>query len=234
MIERPDPLAGTLWPKQQCPSEQVAARIRAICANDIKPKRPAPASIRVIRSIAVSGSLFGVLLAIGWQRHPPQRAVAVALVGAIIWGVVQASVILVGFGQNPGRRVHRVLRWGMVYAIIGAFLLHLTLASDSTLPLGTFLRDAQSLRHTVVCGVHALIFGALAIVALFLVWRRSDPFSPRLSGAISGLAGGLVGAVALDMTCPHMEAWHLWTGHGLTLLMLVGAGWYAGRRWLAP
>jgi hypothetical protein len=44
----------------------------------------------------------------------------------------------------------------------------------------------------------------------------------------------LVGAVALDMTCPHLEAWHLWIGHGLTLLMLVAMGWYAGRRWLAP
>jgi hypothetical protein len=178
--------------------------------------------------------LFGVLLAIGWQRHPPHRAIALALGGALIWGIVQASVIFVGFGNSPGRRVHRALRWGMVFAVAAAFFLHVTLASDSTLPLGTFLGDAQAIRHTVVCGVHALIFGVLAIAALFVVWRRSDPFSPRLSGAVSGLAGGLVGAVALDMTCPHMEAWHLWLGHGLTLVMLVTLGWYAGRRWLAP
>jgi hypothetical protein len=182
----------------------------------------------------LSGSLFGVLLVIGWQRHPPKRAVELALVGALIWGIVQASVILVGFGRSPGKRVHRTVRWGMVLAICVAFLAHVTLASESVLPLQHFLSDPGAIKHTVVCGVHALLFGALAIAALFVIWRRSDPFSPRLSGAVSGLAGGLVGAVALDITCPHMEAWHLWLGHGLTLFTLVVAGWYAGKRWLAP
>lgn len=235
MTDEQDPVPGAAWPKQQCPSEQVAARIHAVCAKDLRAgRRPLAARARVVRSIALSGALFGLLLTIGWQRHPPQRAVELALAGAFIWGIVQASVILVGLGRSPGRRVHRALRWVMVLAICIAFFLHVTLASESRLSFDGFLHSAQSIRHTLVCGVHALIFGALALAALLVVWRRSDPFSPRLSGAVSGLAGGLVGAVALDMTCPHMEAWHLWIGHALTLAVLVLIGWYAGRRWLAP
>jgi hypothetical protein len=229
-----DPFAGIDWPEQKSPSADVGVRIRQICTSDKRRFRPKGVSARVIRSIALSGVLFGILLAFGWQRHPPRQAIALALGGALVWGIAQASVIIVGFGRSTGKRVHRWLRWGVVLAVSGAFFLHLTLASDSTLPIRDFLTAPRSIHHTVVCGVHALIFGTLAIAALFFVWRRSDPFSPRLSGAVSGLAGGLVGAVALDMTCPHLEAWHLWIGHGLTLLALVAMGWYAGRRWLAP
>jgi hypothetical protein len=179
--------------------------------------------------------LFGVLLVFGWQRgHPPQRAIAVALTGALVWGVAQASVIVVGLGRAPGKRAHRWLRWAVVLAVPLAFFLHLTLASTVTLSVHDFLTAPRSIRHTAVCGIHALIFGAIAIVTLFVVWRRTDPFSPRLSSAVAGLAGGLVGAMAMDMTCPHMEAWHLWIGHGITLVALVVGGWFAGRRWLAP
>lgn len=234
MTDVTDPFAGVNWPRPQCPSAEVGAKIHEICTANNAGVRLLSTSTRIIRSIALSGALFGILLTVGWQRHPPKQAIGLALLGALIWGVTQASVIVVGFRRSPGRRAHRWLRWGVVLAVSAAFFLHLTLASNSTLPLSEFITAKHSIHHTVVCGVHALIFGALAIAALFYVWRRSDPFSPRLSGAVSGLAGGLVGAVALDMTCPHLEAWHLWVGHGLTLLMLVAAGWYVGRRWLAP
>jgi hypothetical protein len=229
-----DPFAGLNWPEQKCPSEEVGDRIRQICTQNEPRSRSRAVSERIIRSIVLSGALFGVLLAIGWYRHPPRQAIVLALAGALVWGIAQACVIVVGFGRSPGKRLHRWLRWGAVLAVSIAFFAHLTLASDTTLPIRDFFTAPRSIHHTVVCGVHALVFGALAIAALFFVWRRSDPFSPRLSGAVSGLAGGLVGAVALDMTCPHLEAWHLWIGHGLTLLMLVAVGWYAGRRWLAP
>jgi hypothetical protein len=231
---KPDPLIDLAWPEEPCPSATVSNAIHHICATDLRPAKSRNIVERVARSIALSGLLFAVLLAIGWQRHPPRHAVAVALAGALVWGIAQASVIIVGLGRVPGKRAHRWLRWTVVLAVPLAFFLHLTLASNVTLSIQDFVTAPRSIRHTVVCGVHAMIFGALSIVGLFFVWRRTDPFSPRLSGAVAGLAGGLVGAVALDMTCPHLEAWHLWIGHGLTLVALVMGGWYAGRRWLSP
>ncbi|MGC4064349.1 MAG: NrsF family protein [Polyangiaceae bacterium] len=180
------------------------------------------------------GTLFALLLAIGWLRHPPHTAILVALFGALTWGLVQASVLFVGYGRPPGRRATRNLRWAMVLLVPALFIAHLCAASTSLLDFGDFLVATRSVRSTVVCGIHAILFGAMASAALFVLWRRTDPFSPRLTGALTGLAGGLVGAVALDMTCARLEAWHLWLGHGATLLMLVIGGWVAGRKWLAP
>ena len=228
------PLDDVAWPETEAPSEAVSASIRQLCTSNLKPTKSRNISGRIVRSIVLSGALFGLLLAIGWRRHPPQQAIAVALAGALVWGVAQASVIVVGLGGTPGKRAHRFVRWAVVVAVPLAFLIHLTIASDAILSIRDFMTAPRSLRHTFVCGVHAIVFGVIAIVTLFVMWRRTDPFSPRLSGAVAGLAGGLVGAVALDMTCPHLEAWHLWLGHGLTLVLLVVTGWYAGRRWLAP
>ena len=234
MSKSSDPLNDPNWPEPAAPSAAVSAAIHRICAADLRPIKSRSILDRIVRSILLSGGLFAVLLGLGWKLHPPRRAVAVALASSLVWGVAQASVIIVGLGRAPGRRAHRLIRWAVVFAVPFAFFVHLTVASDVTFSIQDFITTPRSLRHTVVCGAHALVFGSMAIATLFFMWRRTDPFSPRLSGAVAGLAGGLVGAVALDMTCPHLEAWHLWIGHGLTLLALVFAGWYAGRRWLAP
>ncbi len=234
MKKSSDPLDDPAWPEPAAPSAAVDEAIHRICAAQLRPVRSRSIADRIARSIVLSGGLFVVLLGLGWKLHPPHRAVAVALAGALVWGVTQASVIIVGLGRPPGMRAHRSVRWAVVLAVPLAFFIHLTVASDVTFSIQDFVTAPRSLRHTIICGIHSLVFGTMAIVALFFMWRRTDPFSPRLSGAVAGLAGGLVGAIALDMTCPHLEAWHLWIGHGLTLLTLVLAGWYAGRRWLAP
>ena len=234
MTNSSSPLDNAIWPKPAAPSDAVTSSIHKLCTGNLRPVKSPSIASRIVRSILLSGGLFGVLLTVGWNRHPPRQAIFVALAGALVWGIAQASVIVVGLGGSPGKRSHRYVRWAVVIAVPLAFLIHLTMASDSTLSIRDFVLTPRSLRHTVVCGVHAILFGVMAIATLLVMWRRTDPFSPRLSGAVAGLAGGLVGAVALDMTCPNLEAWHLWIGHGLTLVVLVVAGWYAGQRWLAP
>jgi hypothetical protein len=178
--------------------------------------------------------MFVVLLAVGWSRHPPKAAVAAALLGALAWGVAQALALWVGLGRPPGRRLARRVRWAVVLLVLGAFLGYLTIAATSVLSPHDFVAVPRSLRGTLVCAAHALVFGLLATAALIAIWRKTDPFSPGLSGAVAGLGGGLVGAIALDMTCASREAWHLWLGHGLTLVVIVGLAWLAGRRWLSP
>jgi hypothetical protein len=229
--EKPDEFA---WPALPLPSTSVAESIHRKCTNDLAPTKPASSRRRVVTSVAVSGSLFAMLLALGWQRHPPKDAVLLALLGASVWGIIQASLLFLGHGKPPGRRGARALRWAAVLAIPTLFVVHLTLTSGSVLSFHDFLVFPRSLRSAVVCGVHSLLFGVGASAVLFLLWRRTDPFNPRLTGALTGLAGGLVGAVALDMVCTNDEAWHLWLGHGATLLAFVLGGWFVGRRWISP
>lgn len=229
--DKPDEFA---WPAALQPPESVGDAIRRACTSDLERKSPVDAVRRVLLSVLISGGLFATLLAIGWMRHPPEKAVLMALLGALAWGLIQASVLFVGHGRPPGLRSGKVLRWAAVLAVPAIFLVHLTLTTGSALSFHDFLEVQRSVRSTVVCGIHALLFGAWASIALFALWRRTDPFNPRLTGALTGLAGGLVGAIALDMTCTNDEAWHLWLGHGATLMAFVIAGWFAGRKWLSP
>lgn len=222
------------WPEAIEPPPALSSAIRAQCTSDLVPKTPPHPWRRLVRSIITSGVLFVTLLAVGWTRHPPESAIGLALVGAVVWGVVQGAVLFVGYGSPPGRRAKRIARWGFIGLVLASFVAHLSLAARTRLSIPEFASVHHSVRGTVVCGVHSLIFGLMAMSVLFYLWRRTDPFSPRLTGAVTGLAGGLVGAVALDMTCPTLEAWHLWLGHGLTLGLMVAAGWSLGRRWLAP
>ena len=222
------------WPATLHPSTDVSDAIRRACTENLTPSAPLSATKRVLLSIVTSGSLFFLLVAVGWVRHPPKDAIYLALLGAVAWGVIQASVLFIGHGRPPGRRADKMLRWAALLAVPAVFGLHLLFASGPALSFHDFLVVPKSLRTTVVCGVHSIVFGASASAALFVLWRRTDPFSPKLTGALTGLAGGLVGAVALDMTCASHEAWHLWLGHGLTLLAFVFGGWFAGRKWLTP
>lgn len=224
-----------LWPTGALPPPpSVSDAIRQTCTAGLRPKKPIEPLRRVFTSVMVSGGLFVTLLAIGWMRHPPEDAIVMAVLGALAWGLIQASVVFVGHGRPPGLRSAKTLRWAAVLIVPAIFFVHLTLTTGSVLTFDQFLVAPRSVRSTVVCGIHALLFGAWASIALFGLWRRTDPFHPRLTGALTGLAGGLVGAVALDMTCTNDEAWHLWLGHGATLIVFVLAGWLAGRRWIAP
>lgn len=185
-------------------------------------------------SILVSALLFGTLLGVGWMRHPPKAAIGMALAGAAVWGVIQASVLVAGCGRPPGKRGYPLLRWLATIVVVLAFFAQLTIFSTSHLGFHEFLTAPGSLRSTVVCGIHALLFGGLGTVALLFLWRRTDPFTPRLSGAVMGLAGGLVGAISLDMVCTSREVTHLWLAHGATLAAMVLLGWTLGRKWLTP
>jgi hypothetical protein len=222
------------WPAPPPPPARVSEAIHCACTKDLRPRVPHSPTKRVLFSIATSGGIFALLLAVGWMRHPPKNAVYLALLGAFAWGIAQAIVLFLAVGKPPGRRFSKALRWTALLAVPAVYILYLVFLSGSVLSFQDFLVTPRSLRSTVVCGVHTLLFGGAASFVLFLLWRRTDPFCPKLTGALTGLAGGLVGAVALDLVCVSNEGWHLWLGHGLTLLAFVFGGWLAGRRWIAP
>jgi hypothetical protein len=113
------------------------------------------------------------------------------------------------------------------------FLGYLSFAAWSYVPFEQFSHGARA-SHALGCGAVVLGFGALLGGSVLLAWRGTDPVTPRLSGTLAGLVGGVGSALAVGIGCPSHEAWHLWTAHGLIVLALGFTGFAAGRRLLAP
>jgi hypothetical protein len=229
-----DPLGELPWPGEPAaPRPEVTRAIHDECTKDLGCKRSLSAGRRVLLSVALSAFVVGLLVYLTYGRARPEGALRAALLGAAGWGIVQAAVLFVGLARPPGKRVSRRARLLIAVTVPIAFLAYLAFEGTRWLPLGAFVHT-HAAGHAMACGLHALLFGAIVSGGTLLIWRRTDPLSPGLSGALAGLVGGLAGAVAIGVACPSGETWHLWVGHGLTVVALVFFGWAAGRRLLAP
>jgi hypothetical protein len=216
------------------PPEHVSQRIREHCLNELVPCGCGRAQKRYLVSLGFAVFVTAGLLVIGFLRHPAPRNLAPLLGIAGLFSVVVAAVLHLTHACVPGRRSGRGFRTGMLTLGAVGFLVHLFLTTDHGLGFAQFLTEPRSVRVTVSCGVHALLFGLLSTLGLFFVWRRTDPYSPRLTGALTGLAGGLIGGVAMDVVCTSREFWHLGLSHALPLLLSIALGAMLGKRWLSP
>jgi hypothetical protein len=66
------------------------------------------------------------------------------------------------------------------------------------------------------------------------VWRRADPWSPRVTGAFIGAASGCIATAGVSVACTMQHAGHLMLGHWLAVPLLALAGALVARRTLAP
>ncbi|MBE7484421.1 MAG: DUF1109 family protein [Polyangiaceae bacterium] len=219
------------WRDAPAPRAEVSAAIKQTCTKELDKARGLGAWQRAMLSVLASGVVVAALLAMGLAQDDHDGALRTAMFGAAGWGIVHLAVLVVGLVRPPGKRGSRELRWALALGLPLAFFAYLTLSASSTLPFDRFVREDT---HAPVCGLFTLLFGAAAAGSTLLVWRRTDPLTPGLSGALAGLCGGLAGAAGIGMACPTHEAWHLWLAHGTTVLVFVAAGWAVGRKWLAP
>jgi len=229
-----DPLGELPWPGEPAPPRpEVTRAIHDECTRDLCRKHGLSPARRLFMTLAMSAFVVGLLVYLTYGRQRPEGALRAALLGAVGWGIVQAFVLFVGLARPPGKRVSRRVRLLIAVAVPVAFLAYLAFEGTRWLPLGTFVHT-HAAGKAMTCGLHALLFGAIVSAGTLLIWRRTDPLSPGLSGALAGLVGGLAGAVAIGVACPSGETWHLWVGHGLTVVALIFLGWAVGRRLLAP
>lgn len=227
-----DSLPDLPWREEPVPAPELSAAIRKTCTRDLDCKRGATAARRAAISVLVSGTIVGGLVLLGLRHGVESEPMKWALAGAAAWGIVHAAILFLGLARPPGRRGSRALRLGVAVALPILFFAYLAVAASNTLPFGQFLHEGVG--HTSSCGLFSLLFGAVAAVGTLLVWRRTDPLTPGLSGALAGLCGGLASAVGIGVACPSHEGWHLWLAHGTTLVVFVLVGWVVGRKWLAP
>jgi hypothetical protein len=229
-----DTLMDLPWREPATPRPEVSQAIRQHCTRDLCSKRGLSPRSRVGVSLLVCATVIGSLLFLTRHHVRPPGALRAAIFGVVGWVLVQGLVLAVGLGAPPGRRITRTLRMAIAISVPLAFLFYLWHAAGYSLPVSKFVSEGQHAKWAAGCGFVTFLFGAAASACLMLIWRRTDPITPRLSGAFAGLVGGLTGAVAAGCACPSQEGWHLWLAHGLTVVALVCAGGLFGRRWLAP
>jgi len=219
------------WRDAPVPSAEVSRAIQQTCTRDLAKAKGLAAWQRAMLSVLASGVVVAALFAMGLAQDRHDAALRTAFFGAAGWGVVHLAVLVVGLARPPGKRGSRELRWALALGLPLAFFAWLALSASSVLPFGRFVAEDT---HAPVCGLFTLVFGAAAAGGTLLAWRRTDPLTPGLSGALAGLCGGLAGATGIGVACPTHEAWHLWLAHGSTVVVFVLAGWLLGRKWLAP
>jgi hypothetical protein len=74
------------------------------------------------------------------------------------------------------------------------------------------------------CLVLSVSTGGLMLFAALMSWRRSDPVTPRATGAAFGAGAGLGSALLVDLWCPVGYVPHLLLGHVLPIAILALAG----------
>lgn len=227
----PDTLDGGAWPEPPRPRDEVTARIREVCTRDIAPARRLSARFRLVASLALSAAVFLVLFLLSSAWAKPEGALRAALFGAAGWGAVMVVVLLVGLVRPPGRRGPLSLRVGLLLGLPVAFLVY-QLGIGVAAPWGEFVTTGTG--HALTCGLGAMLFGAITSLGVLWLWRGTDPLTPRVSGALAGLVGGMTSAIAIGTACRSGETHHLCLSHGAVVVAFVVVGALGGKRWLAP
>lgn len=220
-----DPFAGVEL-RDAPPSRELGERIVGECTRDLRPAWGLSRPFRWSITLACAALSCAALLAYRLEGSPLHLSAAVAL----SWGLGLAAASVFVLLEPPGRRLPESARWALVALALALFFVHVESLSDRVAPLITSLSGSE----TWGCALYALMTGGVAVSLVMLPWHRTDPLSPRLTGAFLGLCGGVAAGLAAAAVCPNHEAWHLALGHGLALAATVFAAAWLGRRWLAP
>ncbi len=215
------------------PPEAVTQAILERCCKELTPRHGRSIRARLTISVALSAALVLALLGVAWTSHLRQHSMAGVTAIALGWGLLQLSVLVMGLALPPGKRPSRRWRWSTIAAALCLALLQpvILLVGGACEPPQPELPGALGVLR---CGVLSLSCGAVVTGTMIWIWRRTDPFSPRLSGTMLGLSGGLAGAVGVGFSCPDHGMTHLWLGHISAVVVLTVLGRLAGKRCLSP
>lgn len=208
------------------PPKGATDRIRARVAPDLRPRRGLSLSVRLLVTALASTAavVAGASMAQGAAVASVGSLAIIALYFVAITVAVAAGVARTT--TTPIRRRYLVAAMSPIAfaaAVVLARVFHVHDSHAAAVP-GTFAG----------CLMRGALLTSFPLLVLIAVWRRTDPFTPRISGAIVGGWAGLAGGVALTLACPVQDLVHIAVAHGGAVIggSLVGAA-LAGR-WLSP
>lgn len=209
-------------PPEGGPSQQTGDAIRREVADNIRPVGANSLSTRGLMLFAV-GTVVVVVgsLAFGGPTH--RDAADLAGLGLTLAAVIAMVALLSHrFGGSAHAKIAVVALLLAAWAAhVGGFCQGSSLASLYAGP-------------TIACAARATLVGLLSAGAFAWIWRRTDPFTPRLTGALVGVAAGSVAAATMGLTCPGTCAVHMAVGHTLIVPVLGLAAYAVSPRVLTP
>lgn len=199
----------------------VSARIREHVARDLRPARGLSPRLRfgAAAVAAAATASVGALMSSEARGAP---------VSALV--IVGASVAMIAAATGMSMAKASVRR-RLVLALLPALAFYTVVFITDTLHVHA---PGTPTGAAATCLVRGAMLAALPLAVLIVLWRRSDPFTPRLSGALLGGWAGLSGAVALTLACPSDDFWHVALGHGGALLGGAMLGAVLAPRWIRP
>lgn len=204
--------------------------LRALEAEFVRaPERPR----RWSRRSRLWTSLVLVTLALGMTSVGALGGAAAPLVlTALLVSFALAAVVVPLVAPGRARTSHGTRRLWVVFIVLlsAVYLAFVITGFDPLSSVGGAAARMQLWR----CGLHGALIGGLCLIALLWPWRRTDPFSPGLLGAVLGGLSGLGGMLSVDAGCANSEGFHVLLGHGLGVVVLGLVGRALGRRWLQP
>jgi hypothetical protein len=189
-------------------------------------------SLSRLQRVALSAGALTLGLALttasAFFATPRAAILAAAALSLSVGGLLLAGVV-------PGQT--RALGLSLRKVLVG--LLSVAAFTALGLKAETFVSWAEfaapdSMHRATACATHSLLSGVVGSTALLFLWRRTDPFSPGVTGSLLGLLGGAVGTTSVSLVCGSAEGLHLTLAHGLSLVVLAAVGVFVGRKWLTP
>lgn len=125
----------------------------------------------------------------------------------------------------PCRRSLRVLTLAPLLLVLGVAI-ELILVPSETWHARLIGRNAAH------CLALIPLLSASPALCLFLALRRAAPARPGLAGIIVGLVAGGIGAILYALTCPDDSPLFVAAWYSFAIVIVCGACFIAGRRWL--
>lgn len=214
-------------PSGRPPSAATGDAIRAMIAADL-----APVPLRSLQARALRVGLAAFAAAVIVAPLPSAPTIRSTAGPAIVVGVVTALAATAGivacFAPIGAHRLGARSKLLLAAAFLAVWLTYVVSIAHS-------MTAAGMVEHKAIgCAVRSFVAGLLLGIFAFRVFRYSDPWAPRQSGALIGVAAACVTAAGVGVGCASSDLGHLLVGHvlGLPVLALIGA--LAGRRRFSP
>ena len=224
-----DDLSDIQITNEEGPSEAARRAIREAVMAEMEPVEAMPL---VQRGLFVLGAAVAtaalVVVSYGGMGLVGITKNAVASVVCIAVALLTALAIGGSFSEKGQQALGRSNRSVLVATIVVAWSLYL-FSGMTDQALGTALAGPA-----IGCMTRSIVAGALGCAAFMWIWRKTDPWTPRISGALLGACAGAIASASVGIPCAAEVGGHLFVGHWVAVPLLALGGALISRRVLQP